>query len=63
MKIDKITGKVSEEELEMLAGDEAIGGISPTIIIATISFAGTTIGVTLNAGGCPTSACTKSCNK
>ena len=64
MKMNKITGKVSEEELELLAGDEVIGGATPaTIIIATISFVGTTIGVTLTAGACPTSGCTKSCNK
>ncbi|MGN1198045.1 MAG: class II lanthipeptide, LchA2/BrtA2 family [Acetatifactor sp.] len=61
--MDRITGKVSEEELELLAGDETIGGASPTIVIATISFVGTTVTVTLNAGACPTSGCTKSCNK
>ena len=60
MEIDKITGKIAEEELEMLAGEEATGGSMATAII---SFVGVTVGVTLNAGACPTSACTMSCNE
>ncbi|HHK7569740.1 TPA: class II lanthipeptide, LchA2/BrtA2 family, partial [Streptococcus pneumoniae] len=53
-----------ELELEQLVGDnQVVGGITPTIIPATISFVGVTFTVTLNAGACPTSGCTKSCNK
>lgn len=61
MEMNKITGKISEDELEVLAGEEAVGGATP-VIVATIAFVGTTITVTLNAGACPTSGCTKSCN-
>ncbi|MBR1692749.1 MAG: class II lanthipeptide, LchA2/BrtA2 family [Lachnospiraceae bacterium] len=60
--MEKITGKITEAELEALAGEEVIGGATP-VIVATIAFAGTTITVTLTAGACPTSACTKQCNK
>ncbi|MBF1197690.1 MAG: hypothetical protein HXM15_09700 [Fusobacterium periodonticum] len=61
---NKFTGKINELELEQLVGDnQVVGGVSPTIIPATISFVGVTITVTLNAGACPTSGCTKSCNK
>lgn len=64
MEMNKITGKISEDELEVLAGEEVVGGATPTVVVtATIAFVGTTIGVTLNAGACPSSACTKSCNK
>lgn len=57
-----ITGKINEAELEVLAGEEVVGGATP-VIVATISLVGTTITVTLNADACPTSSCTKSCNK
>ena len=37
MKMDKITGKVDEMELEALAGENVNGGGTPTVIItATI---------------------------
>ena len=59
-----ITGKINEAELEALAGEEVVGGATPAVIItATIAFTGTTITVTLNASACPTSGCTKQCNK
>lgn len=61
MEMNKITGKISEDELEVLAGEEVVGGATP-VIVATIALVGTTITVTLNAGACPTSGCTKSCN-
>ena len=61
---NKFTGKINELELEQLVGDnQVVGGISPTIIPAAISFAGVTLTVTFGSGACPTSGCTKSCNK
>ncbi|MDT5727114.1 class II lanthipeptide, LchA2/BrtA2 family [Streptococcus pneumoniae] len=46
---NKFTGKINELELEQLVGDnQVVGGITPTIIPATISFVGVTFTVTLN---------------
>lgn len=62
---NKFTGKINELELEQLVGDnQVVGGISPTIIPAAISFAGVTLTVTFGAG-CMSNfrMDTKSCNK
>lgn len=57
---DKFTGKIDELELEKLAGDEqAVGGATPTVTVLITA----TIVATYTAGACPTSSCTKSCNK
>ena len=62
--MENITGKINGAELEALAGEEVVGGATPVaVVVATIAFAGTTITVTLSANACPTSGCTKSCNK
>ena len=55
--MDKITGKIDERELDTLAGDEIVGGGSPAVIVTALIVA------TYMAGACPTSGCTKSCNK
>jgi len=59
MKMDKITGKVDEMELEALAGEDVNGAGTVTIIPVITA----TIVATYMWGGCPTGACTKSCNK
>lgn len=59
MKMDKITGKIDETELEALAGETESGAGSSAIVPIITA----TIVATYLWGGCPTSACTKSCNK
>jgi len=58
-ELNQVSGLVDEKELEVLAGNEDVkGGWTP---VATVIIGG--IGLTMNATPCPTSACTKSCNK
>lgn len=73
MEVNKMTGKVSEDDLELLAGQPSQedpgatpgkangsgkGKIWPFV---TIAAGAALIVITLNAGACPTSACTTSC--
>ncbi len=55
---NKITGKIDEKELELLAEEKEVGASHPVTIVIVA-----TIAATYLAGACPTSACTKSCNK
>ncbi|MBU3107032.1 class II lanthipeptide, LchA2/BrtA2 family [Clostridium gasigenes] len=58
-ELELLTGLIEENELEALSGNEdAKGGWTP---VATVIL--TAVGITFNATPCPTSACTKSCNK
>ncbi|TCP70221.1 class II lanthipeptide, LchA2/BrtA2 family [Baia soyae] len=52
-KIDLITGYIDENELNQLVG---AGDVTPNS-----TWWCATIGITLSAGPCPTSACTKDC--
>ncbi|ERH50301.1 MULTISPECIES: class II lanthipeptide, LchA2/BrtA2 family [Bacillus] len=64
--VKKVSGFIEEDELISLAnGDNATGGATPATVVltATIGLTGTTFTVTLSAASCPTSACTKQCNK
>lgn len=63
--VKNASGFIEEDELISLAnGDNATGGATPTVVLtATIGLTGTTFTVTLSAASCPTSACTKQCNK
>ncbi|SFB45759.1 class II lanthipeptide, LchA2/BrtA2 family [Clostridium frigidicarnis] len=56
-----ITGLIDEEELMTLAGNDVVGGTGMSC--ATIAATVTLLGITLNSTACPTSACTKACNK
>ncbi len=58
---NEVAGFIPEEELDQLVKDSNGGG-TPTITTSSVLCVGI-IAATYLAGFCPTSACTKSCNK
>lgn len=57
-ELERVSGMIEESELKVLIGDEEAVGAAPawTWVIPIVH-------ITLSAGACPTSACTRSCNR
>lgn len=65
-ELELLSGAIDEEQLEQLANNEVNGGtwspVTPATPTTPVSMLVTAItALTLNAGACPSSACTKSC--
>ena len=61
-EVNKITGKIFEDELEILAGQDIIGGTEVAeVTISRRCCCRYVLPITFMSGICPTSACTSTC--